>query len=86
MAQQTAKDLMKNFKRAMKGKSTSPYTKYLAKIKNLFKKKANIKNIDDLTHDKISEALAMRACYSVVTTGKALYLETKAKGDLKAWN
>ena len=38
MAQQTAKDLMKNFKRAMKGKSTSPYTKYLNEIKNLFKK------------------------------------------------
>lgn len=86
MAQQTAKDLMKNFGRAMKGKSTSPYTKYLNEIKNLFKKQANVRSAEDLTHDKIAEALAMRACYTVVTTGKALYLLTQKIGQKKAWN
>lgn len=86
MAQQTAKDLMKNFGRAMKGKSTGPYTKYLDDVKNLFKKQANIKSVEDLTHEKISEALAMRACYTVVTVGKALYIQSKEKGQTKAWN
>ena len=86
IAQQTAKDLMKNFRRALKGESTGPYTKYLSEANNLFKKQAKIKRVEDLTTEKIKEALAMRACYTVVTAGKALYKQTKEKGETKAWN
>ena len=73
MAQQTAKDLVKNLTRAMKGKPTSPYTWYLQQMKTLLAKKARLADEQDLTVDKIQEVLAVRACSAVSRVGKAMF-------------
>ncbi len=86
MAQQTAKDLMKNFGLAMAGKPTSSYTSYLQDMKELLTKKANVGCVSDLTDKKIEEVLRVRVCYSVVSAGKALHGLTKEKPHVIAWN
>ena len=70
MAQQTARDLLKNYQKALTGKETSSITRYLERSTELLSSKANIRSERDLTLGKIEEALTVRACYSVSEVAK----------------
>ena len=65
MAQQTARDLLKNYQKALTGKKTSQITQYLTRSSELLNTKSGIKSEEDLTLAKIEEALMVRACYAV---------------------